>query len=77
MWTGRGRLLVSMPKTNPRTFSMYCVLLACCCMWVPESAPGSSAHSKNGYVMQNASLGFFVEVSQKFVILTEKFVILM
>ena len=34
-------------------------------------------HSKNGYVMQNASLEFFVEVMQKFVILTEKFVILM
>ena len=27
-------------------------------------------HSKNGYVMQNASLEFFVEVTQKFVILT-------
>ena len=47
-------------------------------VWVVKIAKlfGVLLHSKNGYVMQNASLELFVEVMQKFVILTEKFVIL-
>ena len=44
--------------------------LSCYSLKLHRTACTPYVHSKNGYVMQNASLAFLVEVTQKFVILT-------